>query len=254
MAVKAAPAALQQQKNDGTTATTRQPAASRRVPAPQRTLRANRPLAVTTAQDKFTVLALAPQRNERVLEVGCGAGHRLPLIAAAGAAGVGVEASAERLRAAHRRFPEEMLLQCDLEQSLPLASSYFDAILCVVAGEHAERMPGLLREMHRVLRPGGRIVLSLHYPDIFAATTGSKSPAHLEINFYEVDFEMRSGPFRFFPQDYVTALHQAGFYDVRQHEDGNLNATPSSGNPLPATPAAFPTQVVLQALRPDLHA
>ncbi|MDZ7267977.1 MAG: class I SAM-dependent methyltransferase [candidate division KSB1 bacterium] len=253
MTVKAAPVALQEQTHEGTRAITPSTASSRRTPAPQRRLRANRPLAVTTAQDKFTVLVLAPQRGERVLEVGCGNGHRLSLIAAAGATAVGVEASPERLRAARRRFPEKMLLQCDLAQPLPLAGGCFDAILCVIVGEHPERMPALLREMQRVLRPGGRIVLSLHYPNIFIAADHHKAPANLEINFYEVDFEMRSGPFRFFPQDYVTALHQAGFYDVRQHEDGNPGATPPGGKPLSAAPSAFPTQVVLQAVRPHLH-
>lgn len=221
---------------------------------PQRTWRANQPLSISTKQDKFTVVALAPRRGERVLEVGCGAGRRLPIIARKGAASIGLDPSPEMLRAANRRFPEGMLLQCDIEQPFPLLGGYFDAALCVLAGEHPERIHFVLREVHRVLRPGGRVLLALHYPEMVAPKSSvSRGQVNLELNFYEVDFEMRSGPFRYSPHDYVTALHQAGFYDVRQHEDGETSILRAENEPFIAAPQTFPTQVILQALRPNLH-
>lgn len=225
-----------------------------RRPARQRAWRANQPLSVSTKQDKFTVMALSPKRGERVLEVGCGAGRRLPIIKRAGAASIGLDPAPELLRAANRRLPEGMLLQCDIEQPFPLLGNYFDAALCVLAGEHPERPQSLLREVHRVLRPGGRVLLALHYPEMVAPrASAGKGPVNFELNFYEVDFEMRSGPFRYSPHDYVTALHQAGFYDVRQHEDGKTSILRSEHEAFLAGPEAFPTQVLLQALRPNLH-
>lgn len=251
MAVKAAAVMMEKELVHATDpATTVKPTRHVR----QRAWRANQPLSISTRQDKFTVVALSPKRGERVLEVGCGAGRRLPIIARAGAASIGLDPSPEFLRAANRRFPEGMLLQCDIEQAFPLIGNYFDAALCVFAGEHPERLHFLLREVHRVLRPGGRVLLALHYPEMVPPNAStSKGPVNLELNFYEVDFEMRSGPFRYSPHDYVTALHQAGFYDVRQHEDGEASILRSENEAFILGPKVFPTQVILQALRPNLQ-
>jgi SAM-dependent methyltransferase len=54
-------------------------------------------------------------------------------------------------------------LQCDkvdLHGQLPYADDEFDAVVCVEAIEHVENPFHLLRELRRVLRPGGRLILT----------------------------------------------------------------------------------------------
>ncbi|MDP3773001.1 MAG: methyltransferase domain-containing protein [Gemmatimonadales bacterium] len=51
-------------------------------------------------------------------------------------------------------------LCADLSRTLPFADASFDYVACVEGIEHLERPVDALREMRRVLRPGGRLVLT----------------------------------------------------------------------------------------------
>lgn len=53
-----------------------------------------------------------------------------------------------------------MRLCADLSRALPVADSSLDYVACVEGIEHLERPMDALREMRRVLRPGGRLVLT----------------------------------------------------------------------------------------------
>lgn len=104
---------------------------------------------------------LAPRAAERVLLVGVGTGADLPLLPA-GVRAVGIDLSAAMLARARARLPlpgREIVLQEGDAQALPFASASFDAavldlILSVVPDARA-----CLREVLRVLRPGGRAVV-----------------------------------------------------------------------------------------------
>jgi SAM-dependent methyltransferase len=102
-----------------------------------------------------------------VLEVGCGAGQCSRWLAAHGARVVGLDLSAGMLRAAARgRRPGAgyALVQADA-RALPLADATFD-VACSAYGAvpfvaDPER---IMREVARVLRPGGRWVFSVTHP------------------------------------------------------------------------------------------
>jgi ubiquinone/menaquinone biosynthesis C-methylase UbiE len=49
----------------------------------------------------------------------------------------------------------------DLSQSLPYPSGSFDFITCIEGLEHLENPFNAIREFHRILKPGGRLFLSL---------------------------------------------------------------------------------------------
>ena len=49
----------------------------------------------------------------------------------------------------------------DLSQSLPYSSASFDFITCIEGLEHLENPFNAIREFHRILKPGGKILLSL---------------------------------------------------------------------------------------------
>ena len=57
-------------------------------------------------------------------------------------------------------------LVCDLAQGLPLESDSMDEVFCVHVLEHIGDLKGIMREFHRVLKPGG--TLKIWVPHCFS--------------------------------------------------------------------------------------
>lgn len=195
--------------------------------------------------DRFSLIALAPKAGEHILDVGCDNGRRFARFVQAKSVVTGIDAALASVRAAQRKFPESRVLQCALQDPLPFANHHFDAVLCALAGEHLDRIPAVLREFHRILKPGGRIVLALHYPDLRASHVKEVSDS-----LFEVEFEFHTGSFRHSVHDYTSALTAVGFIDIRQHQVAHPGKQESLF-PLESEErqSEYPTQVVLQARR-----
>jgi SAM-dependent methyltransferase len=107
------------------------------------------------------------QPGNVVLDIGCGTGTLL--LAAAervGPSGAlhGIEPATEmaahaRHKAESRRIPLEVVEGS--AERLPYPAAYFDAVFCTLVFHHLPRsmQEGAIREMRRVLRPGGRVVI-----------------------------------------------------------------------------------------------
>jgi SAM-dependent methyltransferase len=93
-----------------------------------------------------------------VLDIGCGSGLALSLAASRGARTSGIDISAALLEVARRRVPGADLREGGLDV-LPFADASFDAVLAINALQFAADPAGALREVHRVLRPGGRLAI-----------------------------------------------------------------------------------------------
>jgi SAM-dependent methyltransferase len=115
------------------------------------------------------LLALAaPAPGEAVLDVACGAG--VLAVAAASAVGpagrvLGVDLSdamvqASRQRALDLRLGQAAFARMDAEQ-LQLPDASFDLVLCGLGLMYVPDPDAALRELQRVLRPGGRAVLAV---------------------------------------------------------------------------------------------
>jgi ubiquinone/menaquinone biosynthesis C-methylase UbiE len=91
-----------------------------------------------------------------VVDVGCSSGYLLADLRAEqpAATTVGVDLVAEGLRRAHAEVPDAPLLLADC-LALPLQDASVDAIASANVLEHVADDEGALREMHRILRPGG---------------------------------------------------------------------------------------------------
>lgn len=97
-----------------------------------------------------------------VADVGTGTGFVPAGLIGKAAQIVGFDASAEMLAVARRRFagnPEVAFQETDGEK-LPAENDSFDAVFANMFLHHAPDPAGAIREMVRVLRPGGRLIVT----------------------------------------------------------------------------------------------
>ncbi len=112
----------------------------------------------------------APRSDEVALDLGCGVGHALVRIAAKVRLAVGADATAGMLEGARRLAAREgranVLLVVTTAEQLPFLDGSFDIVVSRLAAHHFFDPGAAFREVRRVLRPGGRFVLSDNYaPD-----------------------------------------------------------------------------------------
>lgn len=127
-------------------------------------------------------LADAPHRREILLahlgpgrglclDVGCGTGRDLEAIASTGRTPVGVELSADQLRLAAQRAP--LLVQADAER-LPFAADTFPTVTSSWTSTDLDDFAAMLREITRVLIPGGRFLFYGVHPCFNGPTVESR--------------------------------------------------------------------------------
>jgi len=109
------------------------------------------------------------KENSRVLEVGCGAGNLLVQAGVPGSFPVALDLSMQALTFVRSRLQEleagrEALkgFAClqSIGEQLPFADGSFDFILLSEVVEHLEEPHMSIREASRVLRPGGRLLVT----------------------------------------------------------------------------------------------
>ena len=121
--------------------------------------------------------------GDRILDLGCGEGrHVIAVNAVDGADGIGVDLSLEDLGTAREKMREFRSLLADNEAPpsgvpasegalfgllagdalrLPFADDCFDAVICSEVLEHIPNYAPVLGELQRVLKPGGKLCVSV---------------------------------------------------------------------------------------------
>jgi len=106
---------------------------------------------------------LAPMPGETILDVGCGSGlFARDIATAVGSSGkvCGIDLSEDQLAAARVNCAQVKNVELDVGNvlTIPYPAAPFDAVVSIQVLEYVADVSAALAEMHRVLRPGGRIV------------------------------------------------------------------------------------------------
>ena len=148
---------------------------------------------------------LAPQQGEEILDLGCGDGALTQRLAETGAKVRGVDASPHMVAAARSRG---LAVEEASAEALPHANATFDVVFSNAVLHWVRDQDAMMREVHRVLRPGGRFVAemgghgnvaAIHVA--FAATLARHGHPDLDngVNYYPT------------PEAYTRRLERAGF-------------------------------------------
>ena len=109
--------------------------------------------------------------GKRVLDVGCGTGFVVSLYARGGARVVGIDLTWQGIRLTRGRLGlaglPAMLQQADAER-LPFRDESFDLVTSFGVLHHTPDTAAAVREVHRVLKPGGRTIMMFYHRQSFA--------------------------------------------------------------------------------------
>jgi SAM-dependent methyltransferase len=152
--------------------------------------------------------------GERVLDLGCGAGRFLTALGEAGADPAGVEiaeAAAERARATGI---EVRLVEPD--GTLPYGHGEFDLVWCSEVLEHVPDVGAMLFEARRVLKRGGRLLLTVPYH-------GRLQAAAVALTRFDSHFDPLGQHVRFFTRTSLArTLEASGFEPVELRKLGPM--------------------------------
>ncbi len=163
-------------------------------------------------------------RGKRVLDAGCGSGIFTGKLKTWGAKVTGCDLSKTLVEIARREHPGIPFLVCDAQKT-PFKTGSFDIVSSNLLLHYFKDPTPFLREMRRVLRPGGRLIFSFHHPFNEGVTkirignrTGYDLTASCTPYFHNKQYTwtMISGTMEMISYHHTfehvaTALHKAGF-------------------------------------------
>jgi len=167
------------------------------------------------------------------LDAACGTGRHARYLHERGHHVVGIDASPAMLEVARRTLPDADLRLGNLT-ALPLEDASVDLVVCSLALTHCERLGPPIAELARVVRPGGRLVVSDFHP--LQILIGGSA--------FFVDSEGRPGHVRSYAhlhEDYLAAFAAAGLA-VRRCLEPRLDdeaVAMASGGLMPLAPEIF---------------
>src|SRR5215468_8636044 len=120
--------------------------------------------------ERPAILALAGDvAGRRILDAGCSSGPLMAALRDQGAIVTGFDKSAGMVELARRRLGDGADLQvADLGGPLPFPDGRFDDVIASLVLHYLEDWGPALAELRRVLKPGGRLLVSVEHP--FAIT------------------------------------------------------------------------------------
>jgi SAM-dependent methyltransferase len=143
--------------------------------------------------------------GDRVLDFGCGAGRFLAALPNA----IGVEIAEQAVDRARSNVPGADVRLLEPDGSLPLGHGEIDLVWCSEVLEHIPDVAHALLEIRRVLKPDGRVLITVPYHGRFQA-------AGIALTRFERHFDPLGQHVRFFTRRSLRdALEHSGFTRVQ---------------------------------------
>ena len=134
-------------------------------------------------KDQFDRYVLAAQyaKGAECLDAACGAGYGTKMLSSVARQVLGLDFSDEALAHAHANYSagNVQFRQADLNQALALESDRFDLVVSFETIEHLHHQQQLVKEFHRILRPGGVLIMSSPNGTVTRLTNEPPNPFHI---------------------------------------------------------------------------
>lgn len=129
---------------------------------------------VNAYYERPAMLALAGEvTGRKILDAGCGAGPLTAALRERGAAVTGIDSSVAMLALARQRLGGDVPLELvDLRDRLPFDDETFDDVVAPLVLHYLQDWGPTLAEVRRVLKPGGRLIVSVEHPISTGPSTG----------------------------------------------------------------------------------
>ena len=152
-------------------------------------------------EEPVTLEVIGDVSGKDVLDAACGTGRYAILLSHVAGSICGVDASPEMLAIARAKC-QALGLEADLREGklaqLPLPEASFDVAVCALALCHVADLGGAIGELARVLRPGGKLVISDFHP--YALLLGWRTCFLRDDTTYQIENHVH------FPSDIIGAL------------------------------------------------
>jgi SAM-dependent methyltransferase len=182
----------------------------------------DRPLRLFGIEEPPLRRALDALPPGEVLDAACGTGRWASYLAARGHVVTGVDQSRAMLDLARAKLPDARFLEGELTR-LPLDDASVDAAVCALALVHVADLTTAIGELARVVRPGGRVIVSDVHPFLVMLGWQAQFPTDHGRAYMRLHAHL--------PSNYATAALNAGL-TVHRCEEPRLTADAV------ATPAA----------------
>ena len=165
----------------------------------------NNPVIVAEEPVVRGILAQCP--GGTALDAACGTGRHAEYLASQGHSVTGLDASPAMLEVARSKIPSARFEVADLS-SIPLPNEAVDLAVCSLALTHCQELGTPIKELARVLRPGGTLVISDAHPFlVILSGHASYSSSNTEIGFIRNYVHHASA--------YIAAFREAGLEIVQ---------------------------------------
>ena len=130
--------------------------------------------------------------GRHVLDAGCGSGPLSAALVARGAVVTGFDASPAMVELARQRLGgSAAVLVADLGRPLPYADSAFDDVVVSLVLHYLRDWTAPLAELRRVLKPGGRLLLSVNHPTVYKVFYPDAD--YFAVTEYSEEYTLRDG-------------------------------------------------------------
>jgi ubiquinone/menaquinone biosynthesis C-methylase UbiE len=122
--------------------------------------------------------------GDRVLDLGCGDGRFAEALVRAGAQVTGADVAEAALVRARRRAPDVEYVRIEPHGSWPFSDQAFDVVWAGEVLEHVADTEAWLREVRRVLAPGGRFLATTPHVGPLRRLAAPPDPRGQHLRFY----------------------------------------------------------------------